>query len=46
VSKVDVGLLVGIDVGRPLAPIQDEIDLPSICRPSAPRSPGQAAADR
>ena len=27
-SKVNVGLLVGIDVGRSLAPIKDEFDLP------------------
>lgn len=30
VSKVDVGLLVGIEPGRRLAPIQDEIDIPVV----------------
>ena len=28
ISKVDVGLLVGVEPGRRLAPIQDEIDIP------------------
>jgi FKBP-type peptidyl-prolyl cis-trans isomerase FkpA len=30
VSKVDVGLLAGIEWGRRLAPIQDEIDMPVV----------------